>query len=108
MDYEEDVVFEAIWLDRNKQKHADAVENFECAIRDKRLKHQGNPDMKRHVMNTFTTEAPQGKLIRMEDIHSKKFIVAAEAALLSFQGMIEAIEDGLGDDPLDNEIRGIG
>lgn len=107
-DYEDEVVFEAIWLDRNKVKHADAVEVFECAVRDRRFKHTGDPELRRHVMNAFSTEAPQGTLIRMETLHSKKFIVAAEAALLSFQGMIEAIEDGLGDDPPDNYIFGIG
>lgn len=110
MDYEEDDerVFEAIWLDRNKQKHSDAVETFENAIRNKRIKHEGNPDLKRHIMNCMTTEVPQGKLVRMETLHSTKYIVAAEAALLSFQGSIEAIMDGLGDDPPDNEIFGIG
>lgn len=110
MDYEEKDLrhFEAIWMDRNKTKHSEAVETFEAAVRDKRLKHQGDPDLKRHIMNTFTTEIPQGSLIRMETLHSKKYIVAAEAALLSFQGMIEAIEDGLGDGPPDNEIFGIG
>ena len=101
-EYEDEVTFEAIWLDRNKVKHADAVDAFDCAVRDRRLKHTGDPDLKRHVMNCFVTEVPQGNLIRMETTHSKRFIVAAEAALLSFQGSIEAIQDGLGDDPPDN------
>lgn len=101
-DHEDEVVFEAIWLDRNKVKHADAVDAFECAVRDRRLKHTGDPDLKRHIMNCFITEVPQGNLIRMETTHSKRFIVAAEAALLSFQGSIEAIQDGLGDEPADN------
>lgn len=103
-DFQEDVIFEAIWLDRNKQKHSDAVEVFENAVRDQRLKHTGDPDLKRHIMNAFLDDVPPRRLIRMETYHSKRFIVAAEAALLSFQGSMEAIAEGCLDDAPDKFV----
>lgn len=104
MDYQDPVVFDSIWLDKNKTKHSEAVDAFESAVRDQRIKHTGDPELTKHVMRTFVTEVPQGRLIRMETIHSKRYIVAAEAALLSFQGSLEAIEDGLLEDAPDNYL----
>lgn len=86
--------FEALHLDKNKQKFADAVDLIEEAVLDCRLKHTGDPVLKEHVMNCFVSEVPQGKLLRTDIPHSKRYIVAAEAALLSFQGANEAILDG--------------
>jgi hypothetical protein len=103
-DFEDEIVFEALWLDRNKQKHADAEDLFANAVRSGRLKHDGNEDLRRHIMQTFVTEMPQGKLLRMKTVYAKEYIVAAEAALLSFQGAYEAIEDKLDEDPPDNYV----
>lgn len=104
MDYESEITFEALWMDRNKQKHADAVDVFESAVRDQRIKHTGDANLKRHIMNCFVNEAPQGRLVRMETYQSKRFIVAAEAAILSFHGALEALEDGLLADAPDRQF----
>jgi hypothetical protein len=93
-DFEGEITFEAIWLDKNKQKFADAVDLFEQAVYDQRLKHDGHEALKRHVMNCFVTDVPQGKLLRTDVPFSRRYIVAAEAALLSLQGANEAILDG--------------
>lgn len=104
IEFEGKVTVEGYWLDKNKQKHADAVDLFECAVRDRRIKHTGDPDLKRHIMNCFITEAPQGSLLRMDKPYSRRFIMAAEAAVLSFQGAHQAIQDGLLEEEADNWV----
>lgn len=99
-----EVVFEAIWLDKNKTKHSMAEETFRSALRGLRVKHDGNLDLRRHVLNTFTSETPQGTVIRPETRHSRRYIVAAEAAMLSVLGAVEAIADGLLAEGADTEL----
>lgn len=103
-DYEGEIEFEAIWLDKNKQKFADAVDMFESAVLDGRLSHDGDPDLARHIANCFVTEVPQGKLIRTDVQHSKRYIVAAEAAMLSLFAANEAILDGALKEDADNTV----
>lgn len=93
-DYDGSVIVEELWISRNRQKMVDSVEMFETAVRAQRLVHEGDPDLTRHVMNCFTEEIPQGFTIRPEGEHSKNYIVAAEAAVLSMRAAAEAIEDG--------------
>lgn len=94
IDYESSVLIEELWLSRNKQKHADAVEQFESAISDERVIHSGDTTLRRHIMNCFKEEVPQGFLLRQETPYSHRYIVAAEAAVLAMEAAQAAIEDG--------------
>lgn len=100
IDYEGDVVVEELWTTRNRQKTADNIEQFETAVSAQRMKHDGNETLRRHVMNCFVEEAPQGRLIYMDTPYSSRYIVAAEAAVLSMHAAQVAIEEGAlkGDD----------
>lgn len=82
------------FLTSNKAKMALAIEQFETAIYDKRMSHDGNPDLLRHISNCFTDDIPQGKIIRQETLSSQRYIVAAEAAVLAYEAAQAAIEDG--------------
>lgn len=104
IDYEGSVEIEEFWTSRNKQKTADAVEQFETGITSKRVIHDGNKDLTRHVMNSFVEEVGQGKLLRMETPSSSRYIVAAEAAVLSMYAAQVAIEDGALKPPPDDGL----
>lgn len=103
-DYGDSIVIEELWTSRNRQKTANAIEMFETAVMDQRISHDGNPALKRHVMNCFVDEVIQGRLIRQETEYSSRYIIAAQAAVLSFLAAVEAIEDGALREPPDNEL----
>lgn len=94
IDYEGEVEVEELWASRSRQKMHDAIELFETAVRDQRLIHDGNPDLTRHVKNCFLDEVNQFRLIRQVTSSTDRYIVAAEAAVLSVYAALEAIEDG--------------
>lgn len=94
IDYEDVVDVKELWVSRSRQKMADAVELFETAVRDQRLIHDGNEDLARHIANCFVEEVTQGVIIRQVTEGSPRYIVAAEAAVLSVYGALEAIENG--------------
>lgn len=100
----QEVTFEAIWLNRNKQKFADAVDLYEQAVWNKRMCHDGDEILRKHIMNSFVNEIPQGRTLRTDIPHSKRYIVAAEAALLSLQAAQEARSDGHLDDGPSNAL----
>lgn len=102
-DYDGDVVIEGLWL-RSKQKWADSVEMFDTAVATRRLKHDGDPDLARHIANCFVDEIPQGRIIRPITDNSNRYIVIAEAAVLAMRAYAEAVEDGALDDPPDNTL----
>lgn len=89
------------FLTSNKAKMAMAIEQFETAVYDKRMGHDGNQDLSRHVFNCFTDEIPQGKVIRQETANSQRYIIAAEAAVIAYEAAQAAIEAGaLREDPV--------
>lgn len=94
VDYEGEIEVEELWLSRSRQKVTDAVSLFETAVNDQRLIHDGNEDLERHVMQTFLDEQSHYRLLRMATEHSKSYIVAAEAAVLSFWAAQLALKDG--------------
>lgn len=94
VDYEDTVQVEELWTSRNVQKNCDNVEQFETAVETRRMRHDGDSDLARHISNCFVDEVAQGVLIRPEKPGSDKYIVAAEAAVLSMYAALTAIEDG--------------
>lgn len=95
IDHDEDVVVEEFWSTSNRVKMANAVEQFESAVEDKRLSHSNDPDLSRHVLNCFTQQLQQhGYVLRTETPYSQRYIIAAEAAVISYEAAQCAIEDG--------------
>lgn len=92
-DYEDDVDIEEFWF-TNKTKAAKAIEQFETAVLTQRVVWNDQPDLERHILNAHIIETPQGDLIRKETTDSKRYIAAAQAAVLSLEACAEAIERG--------------
>lgn len=92
-DFEDKV--ESFWLTKNKSKAAKAVEQFETAVKAQRLSWI-DPNLSRHVLNAHATELPNdgGVLIRQESPHSKRYITAAQAAVLALESAVLSISEG--------------
>lgn len=84
---------EEFWMNQ-PLKVAKAVDQFEEAIFSDRLHHSGNSNLTRHVMNAHIEEATHGHTIRKETPHSKRYISAAQAAVLGLEAAQIAIENG--------------
>jgi hypothetical protein len=106
VDYEGDVEVEEFWSTSNKKKMADAIEQFESAIDDQRALHTKDKNLTRHVMNCFTQDVAYGYLIRQETTYSQRYIVAAEAAVISFEAAQVAIQEGALKEAPDNHVYG--
>lgn len=94
------------FLTSNKAKMAMAIEQFETAVTDKRMCHDGNEDLARHIYNTFADEIPQGRALRQETSNSQRYIVAAEAAVIAYEAAQAAIEAGALREEPDNFVYG--
>lgn len=93
----EDVV-EEFWTS-TRLKMSRAVDEFEEAVYAKRIKHDGNNVLARHIGGCQIEELPGDlKLIVRGPNPAENYISAAEAAVLSFAAAQEAIERGLEDD----------
>lgn len=89
---------EELWLGKNKAKAAAATEQFETAVQSGRLAWRDD-NLSRHVLNSHAEEVPQGVIIRKEFPHSKRYIQAAQAALLALEAATLSIEEGALDQP---------
>ncbi|GES18800.1 terminase [Acrocarpospora pleiomorpha] len=88
-----DIVFE--FSPARARQMCEAIERFHTAAHlAEGIRHDGNPDLARHVANAVTYEVPQGHLIRKESKKSRKKIDAAIAAVLAYEARAEAIADG--------------
>lgn len=105
VDHEDRV--EGIWLTQ-KLRQAKMVDQFEEALYGGRLIHDGDVDLKRHVMNAFVQEVTEGYILKKEFDHSKRYINAAQAALLAYEACQIAIENGALDEPPDKNVYGFG
>lgn len=92
-EYDDDIKIEELWQS-SKAKFAKAVEQFESAVNDRRLKYHDQPDLTRHINNCHIDETPQGDLLRKRTIHSTDYINAAQAAVLALEAAVIAIENG--------------
>lgn len=94
--YEENEgVVEEFWTNQ-KLKYAKATEEFETAVYSKRLVHDGDATLTRHIGNCLTEELVSGMVIpRKASTHSEYYISAAEAAILAFAAAQEAVQRGL-------------
>ncbi len=102
-DFEDQVDVKEFWT-TTKAKMAKAIEQFETAVYTQRVLHPGDTKLTRHVMNAHALDTPQGKLIQQETAYSSRYIVAAEAAVLSYEAAQAAIEDGALKEPPDNYV----
>lgn len=85
-------VVEEFWFG-NKGKFARAVEQFETAVRGKRIS-WGSEDISRHVLNAHTEEVAGGLIIRKETPNSTRYISGAQASILALEAATLAIQDG--------------
>lgn len=89
VDFEDAV--EEFWLSQ-KLKFAKAIDNFEEAMRAGRIIHDGNADLKRHILNAHTEDLTEGHIIRPAT--PKQYIGAAQAAILAYEAAQLSIEGG--------------
>lgn len=101
--YGDDRVIE--WWTNRRRQMAHALENFETAINDGTIPHDGAEVLDRHIGNAHTHELPYKDeenrplwLIRKESSDSPNKIDAAMAAVLSWEARTDAIAAGLGDE----------
>jgi phage terminase large subunit-like protein len=89
------------WTNRRKAMTA-ALENFDTAIKEKRISHDGDPRLTRHIGNSRRQEIPgardeQGKalwLIRKDRPDSPQKMDLAMASILSWEARTDAIAAG--------------
>lgn len=91
-DYE-DCGVEEFWL-TSKAKYAKAIEGFESGVRSGRVVWNNQPELERHILSCHILETPQGDILRKETADSKRYIAAAQAAVLAHAACMQAIEDG--------------
>lgn len=99
----EQPLVEEFWTANNKTKMARAVEQFSDAVVSKRLSWMDG-QLNRHVLNCHTEEVPGGFTLRKETPSSKRYIVAAQAAVLSLEAATLAIEEGALAEPPNNIV----
>jgi phage terminase large subunit-like protein len=92
LEWGDDYVFE-FWTNK-PTRMVQAVERFRTASMVQDLKHDGNEDLTRHILNAVVREVPQGYLITKDSPRSKKKIDLAVCAVLAFEARADAIADG--------------
>lgn len=92
MEFGDDYVFE-FWTNK-PTRMAQATERFRTAAMVRDIKHDGNEDIARHVLNAVTREVPQGTLITKDSPRSRKKIDLAVCSILAFEARADAIADG--------------
>ena len=76
-----------------------AIEQLEGAVRNQDMTHDGSADLTRHVLNA-RRRLRHGKLaLAKEHDYSDKKIDAAVAAILAWQGRLDAVAAGVGQQP---------
>lgn len=83
---------EEFWFS-SKSNHSKVVEQFEKAVEGNRVKWE-SADISRHILNSHTTEVPNGKIIRKDTPHSSRYIGGALASLLAVEAGSLAIQEG--------------
>lgn len=72
----------------------EATERFHTGAVTRQLKHDGNPDLQRHVLNAVRREVRNGYLISKDRPKSKRKIDLAVSAILAYEARGDAIADG--------------
>ena len=78
------IPFEEWWTNR-KRKMVAALDRFRTAVRTRQLRHDGNPELRRAVLNCRVNRTWAGVEVRKEHQRSKKKIDAAIAAVLCWE-----------------------
>jgi hypothetical protein len=90
---------EEFWLTKTKAKALKAVEQFETAVTTRRIRWR-DKNISQHVLHCHAQEVPSGDpdkpgiLIRKETPNSKRYISAAQAAILAFEAAVLSVEEG--------------
>lgn len=95
---------EGVWLSQNL-RHAKLVDSFQEALYGDRLHHNGDPDLARHIKNSYLEEVTNGYKLRKERPYSDRYIVGALASLLAWEARSLAIENGVCNEP-SNQLYG--
>jgi len=94
---------EEFWLNQ-QLRQAKAVDQFENALRDGRIHHDGSTGLKRHITQTFLEEQTHGYTLRKDKPSSNHYIQAAQAAVLAYDAAQAAIEKGLTAERVSNAV----
>lgn len=109
---------EEFWMNQ-PLRQSKAVNQFEQAVYDGQIVH-GDPkeagrspkeaeddfNLSRHIMNAHTEEVTAGYILRKDRPHSTRYIAAAQAAVIAYEALMTARENGLLDDGPDQRIFG--
>lgn len=91
-EYGDKIVFK---FPTNKERvMGEALERFHTAVLSGQLKHDGNPNLQRHILNAVTKETRTGYLISKERPKSKRKIDLAVTAVLAYEACYDAVRDG--------------
>lgn len=85
---------EEVWMSKNRAKAVKAIEQFETAVKTRRIKWR-DQNLNRHILSCHTVDTNQGTLIRRETPKSKRYIDAAQAAVLALESAMISIESGI-------------
>ncbi|WP_280404950.1 hypothetical protein [Nocardia brasiliensis] len=77
-------------------KSVKALEEFENAVLDQQLRHDGDPTLTAHVLNARRRITTKGVQIAKENPDSPNKIDAAVAAVLAWQCRLDAVAKGIG------------
>jgi len=84
-----------MWPTTTGTRTSQMLEEFESAVRGRRLCHGGNPTLTRHVLNARRRPKAHGMSIAKEHPRSPRKIDAAMAAALAYEARRDAIGKGL-------------
>lgn len=80
-------------------KTVEALRQFQDAVIDRELRHNGDPTFVQHVINARRVLTPRGIQIAKETPQSPRKIDSAVAAVLAWQARLQAVAMGLGEKP---------
>ena len=82
------------------------MNQFEQAVYDGQIIHGGDFNLTRHITNAHTEEVTAGYILRKDRPHSTRYIAAAQAAVIAYEALMTARENGLLNDGPDSTLRG--
>jgi hypothetical protein len=89
----------AMWPTSSGARMATALEEFESAVRGRRLHHNNDPTLSRHILNARRRPRPTGMQIAKEHPRSDRKIDGAIAAVLAWEARRDALSAGLDQPP---------
>lgn len=96
-------IVEEFWMNQHL-KVAKAVDQFQEALFAGRIIHGDDFNLSRHILNAHTEEVTHGIILRKDKPRSRRYIAAAQAAVLAYEAAQIAIANGCLDDPVDTDV----